>query len=502
MDNIRVAIILPTTLKYANYDDLKKISCFENIKNIKYGIFMAVDEDDDYDIKKLKNIFQKSDNIIIKKFPINKPPKICNMWKSMAQLAYDIKYDLFLLLGDDIEIYKQVHIEWRENILSESINIIKKKYKNLKPIITIDVVVPCYRINKFYIEKILEISSDERTDHRFIIIIDKNIEDINKNTYNYLKECEEKYNVRIRVNEKNMGASYSRNKGLKESHSDWILYLDDDVIPDKNIIIKYVDSLIENPQKDGFVGNSILEKNKYHSTDSVHMAQTTFFWNISENFKYVSWGVTANLFVKRYNNIEFDLDFPKTGGGEDIDFCLKLKNWPLVSVKDAIVVHPWWNDGKRIYMWKRFIKWALGDGLLINKYPNFTYRTLPNIWEWSLLFALISVVVKNIFDKIIILWIAEFVSGTLWIYFKKENCTHLKGLRRLTISLESNIVRNSSELGHIIRHVKDFKYLNLTKRFDWFCGLYPEGIEYEKVRSLFHNFMFLIFIVLYQNLQK
>lgn len=412
-------------------------------------------------------------------------------------------------------IYKPVHIEWHNDILKNSLDELKKRYNNLKPVLTLDIVVPCFRIDEKCLDRILSIKKDPRVDHRFIIIVDRNIEDIPQEKITYLKNLEKTYPIRVRVNEKNEGASFSRNRGMEESHSDWVLYLDDDVLPKENIITAYTDAILANPEKDGFVGKSILPKGSEnlvtdatrkvekanlttHSTEAVHMAQTSFGWTISDYFHEVPWGITANLLVKRNDNIKFDLEFPKTGGGEDIDYCLKLKKWPLVAVPEASVVHPWWNDGARLAMWKRFYKWAKGDGLLIKKYPYHTLRTLPNIWEWTTAIATSSLVLgKEPLKYIPVLWCAEFASGTLWAYYHKDNCPHLKGMKRLTTALESNFPRNASELGHIICHVADGRLDNLTKRFDWFCGLYPEAKQYERNRANFHNAGFLGAILLF-----
>ena len=48
-------------------------------------------------------------------------------------------------------------------------------------------------------------------------------------------------------------------------------------------------------------------------------------------FSQVPWAVTANLAVR--NTAErFDLRFPKTGGGEDIDWCIRSCDAKLVVV--------------------------------------------------------------------------------------------------------------------------------------------------------------------------
>ncbi|KAG8968769.1 hypothetical protein FRB90_010797, partial [Tulasnella sp. 427] len=123
------------------------------------------------------------------------------------------------------------------------------------------------------------------------------------------------------------------------------------------------------------------------ATAAIKLSGVTSFWDIANRFEVdVPWGVTGNLVVRRRvrDEVSFDLRFPKTGGGEDIDFCLRKKRWSwenggegLYGAPDMRAVHPWWNDGGRIY--GRFFVWAKGDGALMAMHPQFTYTAAaPN----------------------------------------------------------------------------------------------------------------------------
>ena len=106
---------------------------------------------------------------------------------------------------------------------------------------------------------------------------------------------------------------------------------------------------------------------------------------------------------RRYNdNVLFNPVFPKTGGGEDIDYCLKKKEFfiknvengkPFIGAPNVIITHPWWNNGNKDY--KRFYLWATGDGRLVKMYPELSYNDLaPNSAELlfgSILFFIITV---------------------------------------------------------------------------------------------------------------
>jgi GT2 family glycosyltransferase len=128
---------------------------------------------------------------------------------------------------------------------------------------------------------------------------------------------------------------------------------------------------------------------------AVLMSYLTFMFEIAANeiYTYPAWGVTANLLVKRLG-VRFDTVYAKTGGGEDVDFCLRLLNSTggrLKSAPRAEVCHPFWPGGIRVLL-SHFFHWAVGDGALFQRYPSHCYTSWPNIAEAFALFTLCWVV--------------------------------------------------------------------------------------------------------------
>lgn len=180
--------------------------------------------------------------------------------------------------------------------------------------------------------------------------------------------------LRVRVNPTNQGAPFTRKVGMKESAAEFILFLDDDVIPDPHVIDRYVEALrAHGAEHDGFVGYSELPAMPGQIFPTA--VQVSFFWRAASKMKLMPWGITANLFVRRAACPRFDLRYIKTGGGEDIDFYLKLFRQPLLSVPEAKVLHPWWDNGQRCY--KHFFNWSQSDGMLQDVYPHLTVPVLP-----------------------------------------------------------------------------------------------------------------------------
>eukprot|EP00953_Heterococcus_sp_UTEX-ZZ885_P007059 4300-Heterococcus_DN1.PRE.1 len=151
-------------------------------------------------------------------------------------------------------------------------------------------------------------------------------------------------------------------------------------------------------------------------------------------FEQPRWGVTANLCVKRLHPLVLFSQscWAKSGGGEDIDYCLRCHTTSaatektccsavyvdalkllleaaaatatttttnasttaaadgstphFVSVPTAVAQHPWWSGGQRQYV--HFFNWAQGDGHLWDHYPQLTYWAFPNIAETMLLLCI------------------------------------------------------------------------------------------------------------------
>ncbi len=119
--------------------------------------------------------------------------------------------------------------------------------------------------------------------------------------------------------------------------------------------------------------------------------------------------------VKReaVGDIRFSDSFPKNGGGEDVDFCLRIversQKW-FASVPEARIVHPWWDKGSHQY--RRFARWAYGDSTLPSLHPSYEFRNAPNLIETGFILLIISILFF-LFLGISMRWIVGWVAGAL-----------------------------------------------------------------------------------------
>ena len=94
----------------------------------------------------------------------------------------------------------------------------------------------------------------------------------------------------------------TRNQELDESSAEWVLFLDDDVIPDGNILGKYAEKIEANPNASGFIGRCIHTEAETSDLRAVLLANITHFWEIAKGDPdaiNLPWGITANLLARR-----------------------------------------------------------------------------------------------------------------------------------------------------------------------------------------------------------
>eukprot|EP00899_Mesostigma_viride_P025976 jgi/Mesvir1/6563/Mv16821-RA.1 len=387
--------------------------------------------------------------------------------------------------------YRRVSVEWRTDILQSSL--IAGGQELPPTVVTVDVCVPMSRPRADFVRELLLLSVPRGMDVRIIVCldVDRPLRDDEHGSFRDLERSavEGGRCLRVRINRPGRrGASATRQRMLDECHSEWVLFLDDDVFPHRNLLSAYYEQIqASGHEADGFVGLTRLPRDGRVWTEALH-ATTTFFWRIAEyaeaNQTRAPWGVTANLMLRWSPALRFDERFPKSGGGEDIDICIQAGN--LLPAASAVVDHPW--RPSMASMLKRLFEWALGDGLLNTKYSEFVFWTFPAAPEWALLcpFLLSLGLVMRSY--------ALFLTGALWVPFtvlcdmgSMPLCflvvlpllspegipQEFHGpitLWKLGVAMASGITHNASEFGHLCGHLRRGHLSNLCHRFDFFLG--------------------------------
>ncbi|WP_119081156.1 glycosyltransferase family 2 protein [Chitinophaga alhagiae] len=255
--------------------------------------------------------------------------------------------------------------------------------------LSIDVIIPSFRPDEQYLLPVLGLKRPAGAVLRFYLVID----DPAAKLPEAIRGMADNNTIFIIVNEKNMGAAAARNRGIASSAGEWLLFLDDDVLPEPQLLEAYAAAAAEQPAATGFIGLVRFPPALTRFSEAVLASGSMDIFSIAERRASFAWAATANVMVRRtaMEELRFSTVFPASGGGEDVDFFLNLmthnKGQRLHCVPQAAVSHPWWNNGQPGY--KRPFRYGIGNSLLGTLHPQFTYYDFLNTPETLLLLCLL-----------------------------------------------------------------------------------------------------------------
>ena len=334
----------------------------------------------------------------------------------------------------------------------------------------IDVVIPSYNFNKELIDRIKPIRIPEDVIVKYFIVIDNPI----------LKLPEHEIEgITLIKNDENKGAHISRNVGIEAGKGEWILFLDDDIEPESDLIIKYSDRI--EGDAPGYIGKTSFPESCNRFTQAVVDSDILTFFPLAETRPSMWWGVTANMMINRkaMGNIRFDERFPKAGGGEDIDLCLRIckrTDKEFLTVPEAVVSHEWWNQGK--FSLKRFGRWAYGDSRLTVLHPELRYYNFPNVAEGVLLGFLGSILAYYLGHAE--LWWSLIIPCAILLADVFGEFIKLGLTKRwsLTNAALVTAIRGTNDAGRLLGNLSRGRIHGILERFDYFCT--GESIKYER----------------------
>lgn len=344
---------------------------------------------------------------------------------------------------------------------------------------SIDIIIPSYRLQSEYLIPIVQMEIPVETKVRFLIIADNPQAAIPSNFANLI----DNETVLLFRNKINGGSSMSRNIGLDNCKADWVLFLDDDVKPTKNLLQTYIEAIKEKPNAVGFFGETLFPPPNTSFTKGIIACDILTFFFLAGYYDQLKWAPTANVIIKyaAIGKTRFQEVFPKNGGGEDIDFFLTIyrnTKKELQCLKNAPVYHDWWYNQKRNYT--RFTRWSYGDSLLHDIFPEYTYYNFPNVIE-SLVFGLLISLAICFFTQsvlpILCVLIGVFVGECLIEFIR---LTIYKGLYQGQFVIETVLIRASNDIGRLtMQLIKLKRPQGICERFDHFCD--GKHIGYQRL---------------------
>jgi LPS sulfotransferase NodH len=409
--------------------------------------------------------------------------------------------------GGDVARYKKYEINWKGQILRLNLMYMKEHLGCQGNGVCLDVVIPSYRRNNNHIlETILRLDCSEHAYVKFWLVVDNpdphHLRDITVLADRINRErfdVRGNYFVSVLHYSENRGASYARNLGFNYSTADWTLFLDDDVSPCPHLLDAYVGAVKRYPKAKVFVGNTELPVAFNTWTKMLRTCNIMFFYGISKHVPFPPWGVTANLMVRgsRHNGtVQFKGLYPKTGGGEDIDFCFQFKQWYkkialseriIVAVPGATALHPWWNEGSTCY--NQINGWAWGDSLCIKEWPDKCFWSFPNWVEFifiviPLWYLFVETPLVSMLNAALSVALIEHVLLTA-NYYPSARLHGQRGvLYQLFVACGAGTILSFQEATRLAAHIRRGNLHCICRRIDWNDGQDPVVKLDSQLRSL------------------
>lgn len=341
--------------------------------------------------------------------------------------------------------------------------------------VTFDIIVPTTRLAPEQIGHLLRVheSAPEARVIYYVVI------DVPEADLGGLQELvRDRDDVLLMRNEISLGAHCTRNRGIDAGHSEFILFLDDDVFPSPTLLNEYIARIRTVPSSAGYVGVTRFPAAFDDFSGGILASDILTFFDLAAATGQLPWGVTANLCLRRsaLGDLRFSPEFPKAGGGEDIDLGLRLlakAGRPFIAVPGAVVEHPWWDNGRRSY--RRFFRWAYGDSRLPALHPQHRYRNAPTLPELLLLVFAVWLLVPSFPGLIALAALPVCFGVEIGVDYAK---LRFRGCRvSVRVAIESTLIRLANDLGRLAGNLSRGRVGGLLERFDYFCDGVHVGTE-------------------------
>ena len=172
----------------------------------------------------------------------------------------------------------------------------------------ISIIVPIYN-SELYIDECIKSLINQTYNNIEIILINDGSIDKSIDICNEYKKTDDR--IQIINNEKNMGVSFSRNKGLDIASGSYVMFLDSDDYFDSDYIEKMYNSIIENKCEMGVSGFRCFSNNKEEIIEYLDCDKVLTFDVIAKDFVSTHYfnsvsKTIMDLDIIKKNNIRFD----------------------------------------------------------------------------------------------------------------------------------------------------------------------------------------------------
>lgn len=334
---------------------------------------------------------------------------------------------------------------------------------------SIDVVIPSYRLTPATLLPILQLQHPPDTLVRFYVVADNPAVQPDAR----LLELVNGQTVSLLINERNLGTSATRNRGIEAGTGDWILFLDDDIDVPANLLDTYASAIAHHKDEIGFIGVVKMPPPPTPFARAVAANGSMGIFTVAEQKPSFAWGASANFMVKRaaVGDVRFSDAYPRFGGGEEVEFFLRVREQNnyrnYMSLPAATVVHPWWGGGKQDLT--RFYRYGKGNSWLAARNPAYKWYDFLNMSETLMvtLLVLIGTIGQPVHAAV-----AYFAAATILIEYVTTIFRVQRTEKKVDFGLawEVILLRNVYEAGILFGNLGRGRLQGIGERFNYEGG--------------------------------
>ncbi len=198
-----------------------------------------------------------------------------------------------------------------------------------KKIDLVSVIVPYFKNKKYIKNSITSVINQTYKNLQIIIIFDENT----KENLNFIKKISKiDKRIELLVNKKNIGAGYSRNRGIKHAAGKYIAFIDSDDIWNKYKLESQIQFMKKNNYPASHTSYKII--NSKNKLISVRYAKTLNYKNLLLSCDI---GLSTVVVTKKLLN-NFKKPFPNIKTKEDFVLWLKItkKGYKFYSINNVL----------------------------------------------------------------------------------------------------------------------------------------------------------------------
>lgn len=204
--------------------------------------------------------------------------------------------------------------------------------------LSVDIIIPFFAKKKELVPLITSLNKLNTKNINLRIII---VNDNTKEKFNSIKKLS-KFVVKLLNNKKNYGPSYSRNLGVKNSKSEFIWFLDHDVIIENNNFLQIAIRLIYNNKYNAISGAKEVLKNSTVNLIPIIFPNSLSLYKIIKRKKYSiesAYPDGCSIFLKREVFLKKGFFNNKLRAYEEYEWSIRKFKLKMLFRDDLMVTH-------------------------------------------------------------------------------------------------------------------------------------------------------------------